>query len=122
MAARKRAKSRARVERTGIARIACSTRALVRAMGERGGPGGLAVEHGGAGRAHGRGVAAESADLDQRNPVAPATLLDERDPATKDYTYRGKVDLIYIDPPFMVTSDFRADDTIDVEIDDEEDR
>lgn len=54
------------------------------------------------------------------NLVALATLLDERDPVTKDYRYRGKVDLIYIDPPFMVNNDFRADNAIDVDIDDEE--
>ncbi|WP_437730161.1 site-specific DNA-methyltransferase [Sorangium sp. So ce1335] len=54
------------------------------------------------------------------NLVALATLLDERDVVTKDYKYRGKVDLVYIDPPFMVNNDFRADNTIDVEIDDEE--
>jgi hypothetical protein len=45
------------------------------------------------------------------NLVALATLLDERDPVTKDYRYRGKVDLIYIDPPFMVNNDFRADNS-----------
>jgi DNA modification methylase len=54
------------------------------------------------------------------NLVALQTLLDERDPVTRDYRYRGKVDLIYIDPPFMVNSDFRADNTIDIEIDEEE--
>lgn len=54
------------------------------------------------------------------NLVALATLLGERDPVTKDYRYRGKVDLIYIDPPFMVNNDFRADNSIDVEIDGEE--
>jgi adenine-specific DNA-methyltransferase len=54
------------------------------------------------------------------NLVALQTLLDERDPETRDYKYRGKVDLIYIDPPFMVNNDFRADNAIDVEIDDEE--
>jgi DNA modification methylase len=54
------------------------------------------------------------------NVVALQTLLDERDPETKEYRYRGKVDLIYIDPPFMVNSDFRADNTIDIEIDEEE--
>ncbi|MCK6591379.1 MAG: hypothetical protein L6Q76_27820, partial [Polyangiaceae bacterium] len=54
------------------------------------------------------------------NLVALATLLDERDPVTKDYRYRGKVDLVYIDPPFMVNNDFRADNAIDVGIDDEE--
>lgn len=51
------------------------------------------------------------------NLVALQTLLDEQDPATKEYRYRGKVDLVYIDPPFMVNSDFRADNTIHVDID-----
>jgi adenine-specific DNA-methyltransferase len=51
------------------------------------------------------------------NLVALKTLLDERDPKTKDYRYRGKVDLIYIDPPFMVNNDFRADNAIDIELD-----
>ena len=54
------------------------------------------------------------------NLVALATLLDERDPVTRDYRYRGKVDLVYIDPPFMVNNDFRADNAIDVDLDDEE--
>lgn len=54
------------------------------------------------------------------NVVALQTLLDERDPATGDYRYRGKVDLVYIDPPFMVQSDFRADNAIDIEIDEDE--
>ena len=54
------------------------------------------------------------------NLVALQTLLDERDPVTREYRYRGKVDLIYIDPPFMVNSDFRADNTIDIDIDEEE--
>jgi adenine-specific DNA-methyltransferase len=54
------------------------------------------------------------------NLVALQTLLDERDPATREYRYRAKVDLIYIDPPFMVNSDFRADNTIDIDIDEEE--
>ncbi len=53
------------------------------------------------------------------NLVALHTLLDERDPATKDYRYRGKVDLVYIDPPFMVNNDFLADNAIDVELDEE---
>jgi DNA modification methylase len=43
------------------------------------------------------------------NLVALQTLLDERDPATGEPRYRGKVALVYIDPPFMVNSDFRAD-------------
>lgn len=51
------------------------------------------------------------------NLVALKTLLDERDPKTRDYRYRGKVDLIYIDPPFMVNTDFSADNSIDIEID-----
>lgn len=51
------------------------------------------------------------------NLVALHTLLDERDPDTKDYRYRGKVDLVYIDPPFMVNNDFLADNAIDVELD-----
>ena len=54
------------------------------------------------------------------NLVALATLLDDRDPVTRDYKYRGKVDLIYIDPPFMVNNDFRADNAIEVDIDDDE--
>jgi adenine-specific DNA-methyltransferase len=51
------------------------------------------------------------------NLVALQTLLDERDPKTKDYRYRGKVDLVYIDPPFMVNNDFRADNAIEIELD-----
>jgi len=54
------------------------------------------------------------------NLVALQTLLDERDPATREYRYRAKVDLIYIDPPFMVQGDFRADNTIDIDIDEDE--
>jgi DNA modification methylase len=54
------------------------------------------------------------------NLVALQTLLDERDPVTRAHRYRGKVDLIYIDPPFMVNSDFQADNTIDIDIDEEE--
>ena len=38
---------------------------------------------------------------------------------THEYRYRGKVDLVYIDPPFMVNSDFRTDNSIDIELDDE---
>jgi len=53
------------------------------------------------------------------NLVALQTLLDERDPGTHDYRYRGKVDLVYIDPPFMVNNDFRADNAIDIELDDD---
>jgi len=54
------------------------------------------------------------------NLVALQTLLDERDPKTREYRYRNKVDLVYIDPPFMVNNDFRADNAIDIEIDDDE--
>jgi len=54
------------------------------------------------------------------NLVALQTLLDERDPVTRDYRYRGKVDLVYIDPPFMVQGDFIADNAIDVDLDEEE--
>lgn len=50
------------------------------------------------------------------NLVALRTLLEERDPQTGDWRYRGKVDLVYIDPPFMVNSDFRADNAIDLSI------
>lgn len=53
------------------------------------------------------------------NLVALRTLRDERDPRTGDFRYRGKVDLIYIDPPFMVNNDFRADNAIDIELDGE---
>lgn len=53
------------------------------------------------------------------NLVALQTLLDERDPETHDYRYRGKVDLVYIDPPFMVNSDFRADNAIDIDLDED---
>lgn len=51
------------------------------------------------------------------NFVALTTLLNERDPATKDFRYRGKIDLIYIDPPFMVNNDFGADNTIEIDLD-----
>jgi adenine-specific DNA-methyltransferase len=51
------------------------------------------------------------------NLVALQTLLEEKDPKTKDWRYRGKVDLVYIDPPFMVNDDFRADNAIDIELD-----
>jgi len=53
------------------------------------------------------------------NLVALQTLLDEKDPATRDWRYRGKVGLVYIDPPFMVNNDFRADNTVDIDLDDE---
>src|SRR5262249_23607002 len=54
------------------------------------------------------------------NLVALQTLLDERDSASGGYRYRSKVDLIYIDPPFMVDSDFVADNSIDIELDEDE--
>jgi len=50
------------------------------------------------------------------NLVALQTLLDEKDPETRDWRYRGKVDLVYIDPPFMVNNDFRADNTVDIDL------
>ncbi|WP_295390053.1 site-specific DNA-methyltransferase [uncultured Thiodictyon sp.] len=53
------------------------------------------------------------------NLVALKTLLEERDPLTRDWRYRGKVDLIYIDPPFMVNSDFVADNSISIDVDGE---
>ncbi len=53
------------------------------------------------------------------NLVALQTLLDERDPVTRDYRYRGRVDLVYIDPPFMVQGDFLADNAIEIELDEE---
>ncbi|MFO0681015.1 MAG: site-specific DNA-methyltransferase [Sandaracinus sp.] len=52
------------------------------------------------------------------NLVALKTLLDEKDPAG-GYRYRGKVDLVYIDPPFMVQSDFLAQNAIDIDLDDD---
>jgi adenine-specific DNA-methyltransferase len=54
------------------------------------------------------------------NLVALRTLLDERHPVTRDHRYRGKVDLVYIDPPFMVQGDFLADNSIDIELDEDE--
>ena len=55
------------------------------------------------------------------NLVALQTLLDEKDPSTRDWRYRGKVDLVYIDPPFMVNNDFRADNTVDIDLSGDED-
>lgn len=54
------------------------------------------------------------------NIVALKTLLDEKDPISGEYRYRGKVDLIYIDPPFMVQDDFVAANSINIEVDEEE--
>ncbi|MDD4211452.1 MAG: site-specific DNA-methyltransferase, partial [Clostridia bacterium] len=54
------------------------------------------------------------------NLVALKTLLDEKDPVSGEYKYRNKVDLIYIDPPFMVQDDFVTQNTIDIEVDEEE--
>jgi len=51
------------------------------------------------------------------NLVALKTLREERDPQTRDWRYRGKVDLIYIDPPFMANSDFVADNSISIDVD-----
>jgi adenine-specific DNA-methyltransferase len=44
------------------------------------------------------------------------SLLDERDRAGA-YRYRAKVDLVYIDPPFMVNNDFRVDNAIPIDLD-----
>jgi adenine-specific DNA-methyltransferase len=52
------------------------------------------------------------------NLVALRTLLDEKD-EDNGYRYREKVDLVYIDPPFMVQSDFLAENSIDVELDED---
>src|SRR3989344_1956961 len=54
------------------------------------------------------------------NLVALKTLLDEKDPISDEYKYRNKIDLIYIDPPFMVQNDFVAENSIDIEVDEEE--
>jgi len=53
------------------------------------------------------------------NLVALKTLLDEKDSVSGEYKYRNKIDLIYIDPPFMVQDDFVAQNTIDIEVDEE---
>ncbi len=54
------------------------------------------------------------------NLVALKTLLEEKDPVSGQYKYRNKIDLIYIDPPFMVQDDFVAQNSIDIEVDEEE--
>lgn len=51
------------------------------------------------------------------NLVALQTLLDEREPKSGGYRYRGKVDLVYIDPPFMVNSNFLAENSVGIELD-----
>ncbi|MDP2315088.1 MAG: site-specific DNA-methyltransferase [Pseudomonadota bacterium] len=77
------------------------------------------------------GISARKARADARAPVnrliwtndnlvALRTLLDERDAVTGDWRYRGKVDLVYIDPPFMVNGDFVADNSISIDVDGEE--
>src|SRR3989344_1236346 len=53
------------------------------------------------------------------NLVALKTLLDEKDSVSGEYKYRNKIDLIYIDQPFMVQDDFVAQNTIDIEVDEE---
>lgn len=50
------------------------------------------------------------------NLVALRSLLDERDPTTGEPRYRAKVDLAYMDPPFMVNSDFRAAEGIEIDL------
>ncbi len=54
------------------------------------------------------------------NLVALKTLLDEKDSVSGEYKYRNKINLIYIDPPFMVQDDFVAQNTIDIEVDEEQ--
>ncbi|KKU70490.1 MAG: methylase N-4/N-6 domain protein [Parcubacteria group bacterium GW2011_GWA2_47_21] len=54
------------------------------------------------------------------NLVALKTLLDEKDSISGEHRYRNKIDLIYIDPPFMVQNDFVAENSIDIEVDEEE--
>ena len=54
------------------------------------------------------------------NLVALKTLLDEKDSVSGEYKYRNKIDLIYIDPPFMVQNDFVAENSINIEVDEEE--
>jgi len=54
------------------------------------------------------------------NLIALKTLLDEKDSVRGEYKYRNKIDLIYIDPPFMVQNDFVAENSIDIEVDEEE--
>ena len=54
------------------------------------------------------------------NLVALKTLLDEKDPVSGEYRYRNKISLIYLDPPFMVQDDFVTQNSIDIEVDEEE--
>ena len=54
------------------------------------------------------------------NLVALKTLLDEKEPVSGEYKYRNKIDLIYIDPPFMVQEDFVAQNSIDIKVDEDE--
>ncbi|MFA5348982.1 MAG: site-specific DNA-methyltransferase [Candidatus Paceibacterota bacterium] len=54
------------------------------------------------------------------NLVALKTLLDEKDSVSGEYKYRNKIDLIYIDPPFMVQNDFITENSIDIEVDEKE--
>ena len=54
------------------------------------------------------------------NLVALKTLLDEKDSVSGEYKYRNKIDLIYIDPPFMVQDDFVAQNSIDIDVDEKE--
>jgi adenine-specific DNA-methyltransferase len=50
------------------------------------------------------------------NLVALQTLLDEKTTFAPD-GYRGKVDLVYIDPPFMVNADFHTDNSVKIDLD-----
>lgn len=68
----------------------------------------------------GRGEAVNRLMWTNDNLVALQTLVDERDPHTRDWRYRGRVDLVYIDPPFMVSNNFVADNSISIEVDEAE--
>lgn len=75
----------------------------------------------------GTGKVAKSSDLPKNrliwtndNLVALKTLLDEKDAVSGEYKYRNKIGLIYIDPPFMVQNDFVAENSIDIEVNEEE--
>jgi len=48
------------------------------------------------------------------NLLALQTLLSEKDPSTGLARTRGQVDLVYIDPPFMVNADFRAEGAVEI--------
>src|SRR5260370_933748 len=53
-------------------------------------------------------------------PWLPRPLPDERDPKPGAYRSEGTVAPAYIHPPFMVNNDFLADNSIDIELDEDE--